>query len=157
VRSEGRNFQKIVEIIKALALECKQIINRSAQAYEHLAEDPKIRTFESHLQEEKKQETTVKAQLKLLAAIEKMKRSQELCTFQQQVYSIQCKVMEVTQRLQSVIDKTCTLFEEIEGQGAQQEQVVTVVEQHLEEPDTERVIQEFVEHEALTKQQVEAS
>jgi hypothetical protein len=37
--------------------------------------------------------------------------------------------MEVTQRLQPVQDEACALFEEIEGQGAQLEQVVTTVEQ----------------------------
>jgi hypothetical protein len=65
--------------------------------------------------------------------------------------------MEVTQRLQSVQDEAYTLFEEIEGQGAQLEQVVTSVEQCLEGPITEKVIQEFTEQEALVKQQVEAA
>jgi hypothetical protein len=51
--------------------------------------------------------------------------------------------MEVTQRLQSVQDEPCTLFEEIEGQGAHLEQLVTLVEQHLEGLVTEKVIQEF--------------
>jgi hypothetical protein len=44
-----------------------------------------------------------------------------------------------------VQDEACTLFEEIEGQGAELEQVVTTVEQHLEGPVIEKVIQEFVE------------
>jgi hypothetical protein len=57
--------------------------------------------------------------------------------------------MEVTQRLQLVQDEYCTLFEEIERQGAQLEQVVTMVEQCLEGPVTEKVIQELVEQEAL--------
>jgi hypothetical protein len=35
--------------------------------------------------------------------------------------------------------------------------VVTIVEQHLEGPVTEKVIQEFTEQEALAKQQVEAA
>jgi hypothetical protein len=35
-----------VERIKALALECKKLSNRSAQTYEHLAEDPELRTLE---------------------------------------------------------------------------------------------------------------
>jgi hypothetical protein len=35
--------------------------------------------------------------------------------------------------------------------------VVTIVEQHLEELVTEKVIQEFIEQEDLEKQQVEAS
>jgi DNA anti-recombination protein RmuC len=65
--------------------------------------------------------------------------------------------MEVTQRLQPVQDEACTLFEELEGQGSQLEQVVTTVEQCLEGPVTEQVIQEFTEQEALAKQQVEAA
>jgi hypothetical protein len=65
--------------------------------------------------------------------------------------------MEVTQRLQSVQDEACTIFEEIEGQGSQRDQVLAAVEQRLEGPVTEQVIQEFVEQEALVKQQVEAT
>jgi hypothetical protein len=76
---------------------------------------------------------------------------------QQQVHAIQSKVMEVTQKLQPVQDEACTLFEEIEGRGAELEQVVTTVEQCLEGPVMEKVIQEFVEQEALAKQQVEAA
>jgi hypothetical protein len=56
-----------------------------------------------------------------------------------------------------VQDEACTLFEEIEGQGAQLEEVVTIVEQCLEGPVIEKVIQEFVEQEALAKQQVEVA
>jgi hypothetical protein len=37
--------------------------------------------------------------------------------------------MEVIQRLHPVQDEACTHFEEIEGQGSQLEQVVTLVEQ----------------------------
>jgi hypothetical protein len=48
--------------------------------------------------------------------------------------------MEVTQRLQSVQDEACTLFEEIEGQGSHLEQVVVTVEQCMEGPITEKVI-----------------
>jgi hypothetical protein len=44
-----------------------------------------------------------------------------------------------------VQDKAFTLFEEIKRQGAQLEQVVTTVEQCLEGPVTEKVIQEFIE------------
>lgn len=36
-----------VERIKVLASECKKLSNRSAQTYEHLAEDPKLRTLEA--------------------------------------------------------------------------------------------------------------
>ena len=59
--------------------------------------------------------------------------------------------MEVTQRLQPVQDEMCQLFEEIEGQGAELEQVVTLVEKRLEGPVNEAVIQEFAEQEALVK------
>jgi hypothetical protein len=87
--------------------------------------------LESQLQEKKLQEETVQAQLKLLSPIERMKRSQEQCMVKKQVHAIQSKVMEVTQRLQPVHVEACTLFEDIEGQGAQLEQVVTMVEQCL--------------------------
>jgi hypothetical protein len=65
--------------------------------------------------------------------------------------------MEVTQRLQPVQDKACMVFEEIEGQGSQLDQVVATVEQHLEGPVTEKVLQELTEQEAQAKQQVEAA
>ena len=42
--------------------------------------------------------------------------------------------MEVVQRFELVQDEACTLFEEIEGQGSQLEQVVAIVEKHLEGP-----------------------
>jgi hypothetical protein len=60
--------------------------------------------------------------------------------------------MEVTQRLHPVQDKAYMIFEEIEGQGSQLDQVVVTLEQHLEGPVTTQVIQEFTEHEALAKQ-----
>jgi hypothetical protein len=82
----------------------------------------------------------VQAQLKLLTAVEKMKRSQEHHVVQEQVTAIQCQVMEVTQRLHTVKDKACTLFEEIEGQGSQLEQVVVTMEQCLEGPLTKQVL-----------------
>jgi FtsZ-binding cell division protein ZapB len=44
-----------VERIKALAMECKQLSDRSAQTYERLTEDLKLKALESQLQEEKKQ------------------------------------------------------------------------------------------------------
>jgi hypothetical protein len=65
--------------------------------------------------------------------------------------------MEVTQRLQPVQDELCQLFEEIEGQGGELEQVVTIVEQCLEGLVNEEVIQEFAEKEALAQQQVETA
>jgi hypothetical protein len=49
------------------------------------------------------------------------------------------------------------IFKYIEGQGSQLDQVVSIVEQHLESPVTEKIIQEFIEQEALVKQQFEAS
>jgi hypothetical protein len=57
--------------------------------------------------------------------------------------------MEVTQRLQPVQDKAYQLFTEVEGQGAELEQVVTTFEQRLEEPINDEVIQDFVEQEAI--------
>jgi hypothetical protein len=83
-------------------VECKQLSSPSAQNYEHLTEDPELKTLESQLQEEKQQATTVQAQLKPLSAVERMKISQEQSTTQQQVNAIQRKVMEVTQKLQLV-------------------------------------------------------
>jgi hypothetical protein len=61
--------------------------------------------------------------------------------------------MQVTERLHSVHDEACTLFKEIEGHGAQLEQVVTLVEQHLEGLVIEKFIQEFAKKEALGKKQ----
>jgi hypothetical protein len=86
-----------------------------------------------------------------------MKRSQEKRTTQKQIHTIQSIVMEVTQRLQLVQDKAYQLFIEVEGRGAELEQVVTVVEQHLEGPVNDAVIQEFVEQEVVAHQQVEES
>jgi hypothetical protein len=54
-----------------------------------------------------------------------------------------------------VQDEACTIFEEVEGQGSQLDQVVVTVDQRLERPVTEKVIQKFVEQEALENQQVE--
>jgi hypothetical protein len=51
--------------------------------------------------------------------------------------------MEVTQRLQPLQDEACMIFEEIEGQGSNLDQVVATVEQHMEGPVIEQVIQEF--------------
>jgi hypothetical protein len=93
--------------------------------------------------------------LKLLSAVNRMKISQGQCTSQQQVHTIQRKVMEVTERLQPIQDAACKLFEEIEGRGAEMEQVVTLVEQRLEGPMNEEFLQDFSEKEALMKQQVE--
>jgi chromosome segregation ATPase len=146
-----------VERIKALAMECKQLSDRSAQTYEKLTENPELKALESQLQEAKQQAETIQAQLKPLSVVERMKRSQEQCTAQQQVHTIQSRVMEVTQRLQPIQDEACQLFTEIEGRGAELEQVVTAAEQRLEGPVNEAVIQEFVEQEAMAQQQVEAA
>jgi hypothetical protein len=54
---------------------------------------------------------------------------------------LQSKVMEVTQRLQPVQDKACQLFTEVESRGAELEQVVLAVEQCLEGPVNDTVIQ----------------
>jgi hypothetical protein len=60
--------------------------------------------------------------------------------------------MEVTQRLQPVQDEACTIFEEVEGQGSQLDQLFATVEQCLEGTIIEKVIQDFIEKEALMKQ-----
>jgi uncharacterized protein with HEPN domain len=52
---------RLVERIKELALECKQLSSRSAQTYEHLIEDLELKTFQSQLQEAKKQAMTVQS------------------------------------------------------------------------------------------------
>jgi hypothetical protein len=66
-----------VERLKALTLECKKFIDRSAQTYEKLTENPELQALESQLQEAKKHAETLQAQLKSLTAVERMKRSQE--------------------------------------------------------------------------------
>jgi hypothetical protein len=53
--------------------------------------------------------------------------------------------MEVTKRLQHVQDEAYQLFIEIEGRGVELEQVVAAIEQRLEGPMNEAVIQEFTE------------
>jgi hypothetical protein len=85
-----------VERIRALALECKQLSNQSAQNYEHLAEYLELRIFEAQLQEVKKHASIVQAEMNQLTTIENMKRSQEQCAVQKQVTAIQSIVMEVT-------------------------------------------------------------
>jgi hypothetical protein len=83
-------------------MECKHLSSCNAQTYECLIEHPEMKTLESQLQEEKKQEKTIQVQLKLLSVVERMKRYQEQCMAQQQVHAIQRKVMEVNQKLQPV-------------------------------------------------------
>jgi hypothetical protein len=53
--------------------------------------------------------------------------------------------MEVTQKLQPVQEKAYQLFTEVEGQGAELEQVVTTAEQRLEGPINDAVIQDFTD------------
>jgi hypothetical protein len=131
--------------------------DRSAETYERLAEDPDLRRLEAQLQEAQQQALFVQAQMKLFTTIERMKRSQEQHAVQQQITALQGRVMEVTQKLQPMQDEACKVFEEIEGQGSQLDQVVATVEQHLEGPVTEQMIQEIIEQEAHVKQQVEAA
>jgi chromosome segregation ATPase len=134
-----------VERIKGLTLGCKQLSDHSAQTYERHTKNPELKTLESQLQEAKYQEETIQAQLKPLPAVERMKQSQEQCTAQQQIHTIQIKVMEVNQRLQPIQDEAFQLFIEIKGRGEKLEQVVTTAEQRLEGPVNEVVIQEFIE------------
>jgi hypothetical protein len=105
----------------------------------------------------KYQAEKIQAQLKSLSAVERMKCSQEKCTAQQQIHTIQSRVMEITQKLQPVQDKAYQLFTEVEGQGAELEQVVTTTEQCLEGPINDAVIHEFTEKEVVAQQQVEAA
>jgi hypothetical protein len=65
--------------------------------------------------------------------------------------------VEVTQKLQPMKDEACKVFKEIDGQGSQLDQVVTTVEQCLEEPVREKTIQELAKKEAQEKKQVEAT
>jgi peptidoglycan hydrolase CwlO-like protein len=83
----------------------------------------------------------MQVQMKLLTTIERMKRSQEQRTIQQHITAIQGRVMEVMQKLQPVQDEACKVFEEIDGQGSQLDQVVATIEQCLEGPVTEKMIQ----------------
>jgi hypothetical protein len=66
-----------VERLKALTLECKKFVDRSAQTYEKLTENPELQALESQLQEAKQHAETLQAQLKSLTVVERMKRSQE--------------------------------------------------------------------------------
>jgi hypothetical protein len=113
--------------------------------------------LESQLQEAKYQAEKIQAQLKPLSVVERMKRSHEQRTAQQQIHTIQSKVMEVTQKIQPVQEKAYQLFTEVEGQGAELEQVATSAEQCLEGPINDALIQEFVEQEVVAQQQVEAA
>jgi hypothetical protein len=92
-----------------------------------------------------------------MSAMERMKRSQEKHTAQQQIQTIQRRVIEVTQRLQPIQYKAYQFFTEVEGRGAKLEQVVTEVKQRLEGLVNDVVIQEFIEEEAMEQKQVEVA
>jgi FtsZ-binding cell division protein ZapB len=111
--------QSAVDRLKSLALECKKLSNHNAQTYENLTENPELQALESQLQEVKQHADTLQAQLKALSVVDRMKRSQEQCTSQQKIHTIQRKVMEVTQWIQPVQDKACQLFTEVESRGAE--------------------------------------
>jgi hypothetical protein len=87
----------------------------------------------------------LQAQLNSVTPVEIMKRFAEKCTAQQQVHMLHSKVMEVTQQMQPLQEKACQLFVELESRGAELEQGVITVEQHLEGPLNDTVIQEFTE------------
>jgi flagella basal body P-ring formation protein FlgA len=137
-------------------LECKQLSSHNAQTYENLIENPKLYKLESQLQEVKYEDEKLQMQLKALSPVERMKRSHEQGMAQQQIHTIQSKVMEVTQRLQSVQYKACHLFTEVESRGAELEQVMSAAEQCLEGPVNDALIQEFIEQETVAQQQIEA-
>jgi hypothetical protein len=111
--------------------------------------------LEAQLQESKKHTDMLQAQLKALTLVKRMKRFVEQHTAQQQVHTLQSKVMEVSQRLQPIQEKACQLFTEVESQGTELEQVVITAEQCLEGIINDAVIQEFTEKEGITLQQVE--
>ena len=94
----------------------------------------------------------LQVQLKALTPVERMKIFSEQCTIQQQVHMLQSKVMEVSQWLQPIQEKACQLFAELESQGAELEQVVITIEQRLEGPLNDTVIQEFTEKEVVALQ-----
>jgi hypothetical protein len=107
--------------------------------------------LEAQLQEAQQQASSVQEQMKLLTAKERMKRSQEQCTIQQQITVIQGRVMEIVQKLQPVQDEAYKVFEEIEGQVSQLDQVVVTTEQHLEGPIIAQMIQDLTKKEAQAK------
>jgi hypothetical protein len=62
--------------------------------------------------------------------------------------------VKVTQKLQPMWDEACKVFEEIDEHGSQLDQVVAAVEQCLEGPVTENIVQELIEQEAQARQKV---
>jgi hypothetical protein len=63
--------------IRALALECKQLRNKSVQNYKCLMKDPELRKLEVKLQEVQQQALTIQVQMKSLTVSERIKISQE--------------------------------------------------------------------------------
>ena len=107
--------------LKTFALECKQPSTRSAQRYENLIENPKLQALEVQLQEERKHTDMLQVQLKALTPVERMKIFLSQRTAQQQVHTLQIKVMEFSQRLQPIQEKACQLFTKVEIQGTELE------------------------------------
>jgi hypothetical protein len=66
----------------------------------------------------------MQAQMKLLTVIEKMKRSQETCSPTTGHCHLEKSYGGDTETPAEVQDEAYTIFEEIEGQGSQLEQVV---------------------------------
>jgi uncharacterized coiled-coil protein SlyX len=83
--------------LKTFASEYKQLSTRSTQTYENLMDNPELQALEAQLQEAKLHVDTLQAQLKALTPVERMKKFPEQCTAQQQVHTLQSKVMEVSQ------------------------------------------------------------
>jgi hypothetical protein len=113
--------------------------------------------LEAQLQEAKQHADLLQVQLKSVTPVERMKRFAEQHTTQQQVHTLQSKVMDISQRLQPLQEKACQLFVELESQGAELEQGAITVEQRLEGPLNDTIIQEFTEQEVVALQQVEAA
>jgi hypothetical protein len=67
--------QSTVERIKALSMKCKKLTNHSAQTYEVLTKNPKLKALESQLQEVKYQEENIQAQLNPMSDVERMNPS----------------------------------------------------------------------------------
>jgi hypothetical protein len=93
----------------------------------------------------KYQADKIQVHLKSLSVVERMKRSQEKCTAQKQIHTIQSKSYGSNSEAPTIQDKAYQVFTEVEGQGAELEQVSTTAEQCLEGPINDEIIQEFVE------------
>jgi hypothetical protein len=75
-----------------------------------------LQALEAQLQEAKKHANMLQAQLKALNPVKRMKKFVEQCTAQQQVHTLQSKVMEFSQRLQPIQEKACQLCTEVGSQ-----------------------------------------